>query len=67
MRLHSSTASATFFDTAYLVDDKGNDVFAYRHGEALDHSLPRGLRPGYREMIAHLPSDGRRMACAQQC
>src|SRR5437588_4424552 len=29
----SSTASPVFFDTAYLIDEDGHDVFAYRNGE----------------------------------
>ena len=50
----SSTASSTFFDTAYLIDDKGGDVFAYRGGEAVATPSSKAFGPLLAEMIAQV-------------
>ena len=55
----ASTASSTFFDTAYLIDDQGSDVFAFRGGEAVTTPSGKAFGPPLAEMIAQVPADGR--------
>jgi sensor domain CHASE-containing protein len=54
----ASTATPTFFDTAYLLDEKGSEVFAYRNGEAVSDGWREAFGPVLAAMIARLPSDG---------
>src|SRR5436305_14092968 len=54
----SSTATATFFDTAYLIDEAGQDVFAYRNGEPVTTPSREAFGPIFAEMIKAVPSDG---------
>jgi sensor domain CHASE-containing protein len=63
----SSTATSTFFDTAYLIDEKGVDVFAYRSGEAVAIPSGEAFGPLLAEMIAQLPADGRTYGVKTAC
>jgi diguanylate cyclase (GGDEF)-like protein len=54
----STTASPVFFDTAYLIDENGKDVFAYRNGEAVATPSHEAFGPILGGMLKTLPSDG---------
>lgn len=55
----AATATATFFDTAYLIDEHGNDAFAFRNGGRAELSSTEAFGPILKEMIAAVPLDGR--------
>jgi diguanylate cyclase (GGDEF)-like protein len=54
----SSTATANFFDTTYLIDEAGRDAFAYRNGEPVTTPSRDAFGPVLAEMIKALPADG---------
>jgi diguanylate cyclase (GGDEF)-like protein len=58
----SSTGSAALFDTAYLIDADGHDLFAYRKGGAIDLSSRQVFGPILGKMIAAVPNDARTYA-----
>ena len=47
----SSTSTATFFDTVYLLDESGRDVFAYRNGEPLSIASLEAFGPGIQVLV----------------
>jgi diguanylate cyclase (GGDEF)-like protein len=53
----TSTASAALFDTAYLIDEEGHDLFAYRKGKAIGLSSKQVFGPLLEKMIASVPAD----------
>src|SRR5262249_9440205 len=55
----ASTASPVFFDTVYLLDQAGKDVFASRNGEAVNMPAADAFGPLLAEMLKQVPSDGR--------
>ena len=58
----ASTASPVFFDTAYLIDEAGRDVFSYQDGRPIAVPSSEAFGPALATMIATLPSDGRTYA-----
>jgi diguanylate cyclase (GGDEF)-like protein len=57
-----STATPVFFDTAYLIDETGHDVFAFQDGETITVPSSEAFGPALATMTAALPSDGRSYA-----
>jgi diguanylate cyclase (GGDEF)-like protein len=53
----ASTATATFFDTVYLLDENQQDVFGFHAGAAADVPSQRVFGPALSTMIAKLRSD----------
>lgn len=54
----ASTAAGTFFDTVYLLDADGSDLFGYRSGEKVNESSSVAFGSPLKEMLAKLASDG---------
>ena len=54
----ASTETPTFFDTTYLVDENGNDVFAFRNGEKTTVSSMAAFGAPLAIMAAKVPTDG---------
>lgn len=54
----AATATATFFDTAYLIDEKGSDVFGFRKGATAEVNSAGAFGPALKTLIAELPVDG---------
>jgi diguanylate cyclase (GGDEF)-like protein len=55
----ASTEDPVFFDTVYVIDETGTDVFGYRHGEPAVISSSEAFGSALAPMLAALPSDGR--------
>jgi len=53
----ASTASGAFFDTAYLIDGEGHDLFAFRKGSAIDLPSKEVFGPILDKLIATVPGD----------
>jgi diguanylate cyclase (GGDEF)-like protein len=58
----SSTDTAALYDTAYLIDADGHDLFAFHKGVAIDLSSRQVFGPVLDEMIAAVPDDARTYA-----
>jgi len=54
----SATATGTFFDTAYLLDEQGNDVFGFRKGATAEVSSAQAFGPILKTLVAQVPVDG---------
>jgi diguanylate cyclase (GGDEF)-like protein len=55
----ASTATPTFFDTVFVLDENDREVFAYRAGEALTVTARAAFGPALDRMIGRVPRDGR--------
>ncbi|MEX0851899.1 MAG: EAL domain-containing protein [Bauldia sp.] len=53
----SSTMEPVFFDTVYLIDEQGRDLFAYRDGESVAIPSAQAFGPVLADMIAELPAE----------
>ncbi|MBN8996462.1 MAG: EAL domain-containing protein [Rhizobiales bacterium] len=54
----AATDGAAFFDTAYLLDEDGNDVFAFRKGGTASLSSREAFGPMLAKLIEGVPTDG---------
>ena len=57
-----STATPTLFDTAFLLDEEGRDLLAYRNGVKLTEPSAEGLGPALAVLLSGLPRDGKTYA-----
>ena len=55
----SSTATSVFFDTAYLLDENGREVFALHDGHPVDVPAINAFGPTLPDLISDLPTNGR--------
>ena len=53
-----STTTATFFETVYLLDEDGRDLFGFRAGEKILVSSTQAFGPALAVMAAKVPTDG---------
>ena len=54
----ASTASPTLYETAYLLDENGEDVFAFRNGETTTVSSKEAFGAAGAALAARVPADG---------
>lgn len=55
----ASTETPTFFETTYLLDEEGNDLFAFRNGETAEVSSKEAFGESLAILAAKVPTDGR--------
>ncbi len=56
---HSASATQSFFDTAYVLDEAGRTVVAVRRGEAIDVPVEEAFSPAIRTLMQGLADNGR--------
>ena len=54
----ASTTTATFFETVYLLDEDGRDLFGFRAGEKIAASSAQAFGKALAVMAAKVPTDG---------
>jgi sensor domain CHASE-containing protein len=54
----ASTTTATLFETVYLLDEDGGDLFAFRAGEKITVSSTQAFGAALAVMAAKVPTDG---------